>query len=124
LYSASLSIQTSNALERSPVIWDHTVLPATWQLYLAFTIHAQLIHMQIESKCKVKQVVADTNRLCNVMHHTQSSSCCAQSWMLSVINRRRSTVDNTWRQSDRYTHRPTDGIGDNCEPRALTLTLY
>jgi len=31
LYSASSSIQTSNALERSLVIWDHTVLPATLQ---------------------------------------------------------------------------------------------
>jgi len=43
LLSASHSKQTSNALKRSLVIWDHTVLPATWQrwfsrLYsLAFT---------------------------------------------------------------------------------------
>jgi len=27
----TLSIQTSNVLEKSLVIWDHTVLPANWQ---------------------------------------------------------------------------------------------
>jgi len=37
-------------------------------------------------------VLADTNGPRDALRHTQTSSCCAQSWTLSVIVRRRSTV--------------------------------
>jgi len=43
------------------------------------------------------QVLADTNGPRNALRHTQSSSCCARSWTLSVIDRRRSSV-NCWKQ--------------------------
>jgi len=39
LYSASRLIQTSNALERSLVIWDHTMLPATRQQWFSRLYH-------------------------------------------------------------------------------------
>jgi len=39
-----------------------------------------------------KTSLAVTNGPQNVLRHTQSSSCCAQSWMLSVINRHQSSV--------------------------------
>jgi len=32
--------------------------------------------------------LVDTNGPRNALHYTQSSSCCAQSWKLSVIDRR------------------------------------
>jgi len=38
-------------------------------------------------------VLVDTNRSRDALRHTQSSSCCAQSWTLSVIDRLRSSVD-------------------------------
>jgi len=51
----------------------------------------------------VKYILAYTNGPRDALRHTQSSSCCAQSWALRVIDRRQSsvgsTVDNTWRQS-------------------------
>ena len=34
------------------------------------------------------------------------------------------TIQFQDRPTDRQTDRPIDGIGDNCVPRALTLTLY
>jgi len=40
--------------------------------------------------------LAETNRPHDALYHTQSSLCCAQSWKswtLSVIDRRRSSVD-------------------------------
>jgi len=40
-----------------------------------------------------KQVVVDVKRPRDPLRLTQSSSCCAQSWTLSVIDRRRSSVD-------------------------------
>jgi len=39
------------------------------------------------------QVLVDTNWPRDALRHTQSSSCCAQSRMLRVIDRRRSSVD-------------------------------
>jgi len=39
------------------------------------------------------QVLADTSGPRDALRHTQSSSCCAHSWTLSVIDRRRSSVD-------------------------------
>jgi len=47
----------------------------------------------------IKQVLADTNR-----PHTQSWSCCAQSWTMSVIDRRQSSVD-CWQHWQRWTCR-------------------
>jgi len=37
--------------------------------------------------------LADSNGPRDALRHTQSSSCCAQSWTLSVIDRRRLSVD-------------------------------
>jgi len=36
-----------------------------------------------------RHVLADTNGPSNALRHIQSSSCCAQSWTLSVIDRQR-----------------------------------
>jgi len=38
-------------------------------------------------------VLADTDGPRDALRHTQSSSCCSQGWTLSVIDRRRSSVD-------------------------------
>jgi len=41
----------------------------------------------------IGQVLVETNGLHNALRHTRLWSCCAQSWSLSVIDRRRSSVD-------------------------------
>jgi len=59
--------------QRNRMLWQHTVHTVT-------------------------QVLADTNGPRDALHYTQSSSCCARSWTLSVIDRRRSSVD-CWQHS-------------------------
>jgi len=58
------------------------------QLYLTIpsVSHSNALHDRI-------QVLSDINGPCDALRHTQLSSCCVQSWMLSVINRWQSSVD-------------------------------
>jgi len=65
---------------------------------ICYKLQTNTIILQYKTKTvsdSDKQIWADTNGLRDALCHTQSSSCCAQSWMLRLINRRQSlTVDN------------------------------
>jgi len=105
-YFASLGTQQLNWTKKTQALTLHVVaLELHWETAnekkfgIDYVERRQALIWQIYThRLKVKfwwQLLVDINGPCDVLHHTQSSSCCEQSWMWSVVNRRRSSV-NCW----------------------------